>query len=162
MKRSGEIRWRAVALGWLIAACSGVVISPVLRLLYGLVVELPAQRGVFTTAVVVVSLLSGFLAHLFGGYAAGRWAGVSGGLNGAMTAVLGLALGMVLAVILAASFGALFTEGVALPPSGFGIRSAALTAGLVLFAVNLFGGFVGGELGEPVSGTGTFDREKGP
>lgn len=147
MKRGG-IHWEAVALGWLVAACCGVVISPVLRTLYGLVVKPSPLRGEFTTAVVVISLLSGFLAYLPGGYTAGRLAKSSGGLNGAMTAVLGLVPGVILAVILSPS-GTLFTEGVALPPSGFGLHAAALKAGALLVSVNLFGGFLGGNLGEP-------------
>jgi hypothetical protein len=135
-------------LGWLVAVAVGAVISPILRLMYGLVVEPPVERGEFTATVVAISLVSGFLAYLVGGYVAGKLAGASGGLNGAMTAVFGLLVGLVLAVVLAA-FGVLFSEGVAVPPAGFGLAGAALLSGLVLFLVNLLGGYVGGKLGEP-------------
>jgi hypothetical protein len=70
------------------------------------------------------------------------------GLNGAMAAVLGLAVGLVLTTVLAA-FGVLFSEGVTVPPAGFGFAGAALLAGLLLFLANLMGGYVGGKLGEP-------------
>jgi hypothetical protein len=70
------------------------------------------------------------------------------GLNGAMAAVLGLAVGLVLTTVLAA-FGVLFSEGVIVPPAGFGFAGAALLAGLLLFLANLMGGYVGGKLGEP-------------
>ena len=43
----------------------------------------------------------------------------------------------------------MLTGAVALPPVGFGMAGAALIAGLVLFLVNLFGGYIGGKLGEP-------------
>ncbi len=79
---------------------------------------------------------------------AARLAGYSGGLNGAMTAVFGVVLGVILAVILAV-FGLIFVEGVAMPPANFGFARGALLAGLTLFLVNVFGGFVGGKLGEP-------------
>ena len=119
-----------------------------MRILYGLVVEPPLERGEFTATVVVISLVSGFLAYLVGGYVAGRSARYSGGLNGAMTAVFGLALGLILASILTV-FGVIFPEGVAVPPACFGLIGEPLLAGLILFLVNLFGGYVGGKLGEP-------------
>ena len=55
-------------------------------------------------------------------------------------------MGIVLAIILAI-FGVVFTGGVALPPVNFGLAVAALLAGLVLFLVNLLGGYLGGKLG---------------
>ncbi len=143
-----ETRWGAVGLGWVVAVLAGIVISPILRLLYGLFAEPPVERGEFTAAVVVVSLVSGFLAYLIGGYAAARLAGHAGGKHGALTAVFGLIVGIVLAAVLSL-FGVLFVEGVAVPPVGFGLAGAALIAGLLLFLVNLFGGFVGGKLGDP-------------
>ncbi len=143
-----ETRWGAVGLGWVVAVLAGIVISPILRLLYGLFAEPPVERGEFTAAMVVVSLVSGFLAYLIGGYAAARLAGHAGGKHGALTAVFGLIVGIVLAAVLSL-FGVLFVEGVAVPPVGFGLAGAALIAGLLLFLVNLFGGFVGGKLGDP-------------
>ncbi len=63
-------------------------------------------------------------------------------------------------VITLTLFGLVFAKGVAAPPVGFGFADVvppasfgfagtALVAGLILFLVNLFGGFVGGKLGEP-------------
>lgn len=150
VKREGgkKLRWGAAALGWVVAFVVGVVVSPVFRFLYGLVAQPPIERGEFTATVVAISLVSGFLAYLLGGYVAGKIAGVAGGLNGAMTAVFGLIVGLVLTSVLAA-FDVLFSEGVAVPPAGFGVAGVALLAGLVLFLVNLMGGYVGGKLGEP-------------
>ncbi|HZF57226.1 MAG TPA: hypothetical protein VEZ19_01975 [Rubrobacter sp.] len=146
--RGWGIRWGAAALGWIVASAAGVLLSFAFRFLYGLIVEPPAERGEFTATIVAVSLVSGFVAYLLGGYVAGRVAGTSGGLNGAMAAVLGLAVGLVLTTVLAA-FGVLFSEGVTVPPAGFGFAGAALLAGLLLFLANLMGGYVGGKLGEP-------------
>ena len=150
MKNTDErrIRWGAAALGWIVASAAGVLLSPALRFFYGLAAEPPAERGEFTATIVALSLVSGFLAYLLGGYVAGKLAGRAGGLNGAMAAVFGLVVGLVLAAILAL-FGVLFSEGVAVPPAGFGLAGAALLAGLLLFGVNLLGGYVGGRLGEP-------------
>ncbi len=91
MEGSGRkgVNWGSVALGWLVAVLTGVVTSPLLRALYGLVAEPSAERGEFTAAVIVISLVSGFLAYLVGGFVAARSARYSGGLNGAMTAVFG-------------------------------------------------------------------------
>ena len=145
--RGWGVHWDAVALGWIVASAAGVLLSPVFRFLYGLVAGPPAERGEFTATIVAVSLLSGFVAYLLGGYVAGRVAGASGGVNGAMTAVIGLAVGLVLAAVLTL-FGVLFSEGVTVPPAGFGLAGTALLAGLLLFLANLMGGFVGGKLGE--------------
>ena len=139
------IRWGSVAMGWLVAAGVGSLIS---LLLSGLVDEPPAESGEITASFVVISLVSGFLAYLAGGFLAARSAGYSGGLNGAMTAVFGLIVGLVLGTILAVA-GVTFAEGVAMPPANFGLAGGVLLAGLVLFLVNLFGGYVGGKLGEP-------------
>ena len=150
MKESRDrgLRWGAAALGWMVASAAGVILSPAIRFLYGLAARPPAERGEFTATVVAISVLSGFIAYLLGGYVAGRIAGASGGLNGAMTAVIGLAVGLVLTAVLA-TFGVLFSEGVAVPPAGFGFARAALLAGLLLFVANILGGYVGGKLGEP-------------
>jgi hypothetical protein len=142
------IRWRSVALGWFVAAVVGSVLSLLFSALYDLVDDASAKGGGVTAGFVVISLVSGFLAYLAGGFVAGRSASFSGGLNGAMTAVFGLILGFVVAVILG-SVGMTFAEGAAMPPANFGLSGGVLLASLVLFLVNLFGGYIGGKLGEP-------------
>ena len=127
---------------------AGSVINLFLSGLYGSVSELPVGSGEINATVVVSSLVSGFLAYLVGGFVAGRSAGSSGGLNGAMTAVFGLILGLVVGAALAI-FGATFAGGVAMPPANFGLAGDVVLIGLLLFLVNLFGGYVGGKLGEP-------------
>ena len=143
------IRWGAVALGLAAAVLTGAVFSVLLRSLYGLLVGPGVERGSFTAAMVVVSLVAGFLSQLLGGYLAARVARRSGRKHGVLPAFAGLILGIVLALALA-PFRAVFAEGVALPPACFGLRGDALLAGLVLFATNLFGGIVGGTMGEPL------------
>ena len=148
----GGTRWGAVALGWVVAVLAGIVIGTVARQVYGLLARPPVEGGELTATVVVISVVSGFLSYLVGGYAAASMAGHSGGRHGALTAVFGLILGVILAVVLV-FFGTVLAEGlvaVAVPPSSFGPIGAAWTAGtLILFLVNLFAGFVGGKLGEP-------------
>ena len=143
------IRWGAVALGWAVAVVAGIVTSTSLRLLYGLLAGPEVERGAFTAAVAVVSLVAGFLSYLLGGYSAARAARRSGRKHGALTAFAGLSAGVILALILT-PFGAVFTEGVALPPACFGLKGEAVLAGLALFLSNLFGGIVGGTMGEPL------------
>lgn len=153
IEKGGRIRWRAVAWGWLVAVFAGILITPALRFLYDLVVELSAGRGELTSGAAAISALAGFVAYLLGGYVAGRLSRVSGGFNGAMTAVFGVITGLLVAIVLS-TFGLIFVEGVALPPSAFGLAAGALVIGSVLFAVNLFGGYVGGKLGEPAAPAG--------
>jgi hypothetical protein len=144
-----SLRWKSIVLGWLVASVSGLAISPLLRTLYGLAVPPPTVRGDFTADLVIVSLASGFLAYVIGGYVAARNAGRKGGMHGAMAAIFGLMVGIILALVLTV-FGATFVEGVAVPPAGFGLTGRALLIGaLPLFFANLLAGYVGGKLGEP-------------
>lgn len=156
-KKVGGTRWGAVFLGWVVAVFAGLVVSPLLRLLYSSFSEPAVGRGELTATLVVISLVAGFLSYLIGGYVAARAAGRSGGKHGALTAVLGVIVGLALAVVLGL-FGIVFAEGAALPPVGFGFAGAALLAGILLFLTNLFGGFVGGKLGEPPATGGTRKR----
>ncbi len=145
---SDGIRWEAVAVGWSVAVLGGVVISLVLHFLYELITGFAVERGVVTLSVVSISLVSGFQAYLVGGYVAGRLARRFGGLNGTMTALFGLIPGVILAIVLDV-YGVVFPEGVAAPPACFGLTAEALLAGLVLLLFNLFGAYLGGQLGEP-------------
>ena len=143
------MRWKSIALGWLVASVSGLAISPLLQNIYSIAVPPPIERGDFTAGLVIVSLTSGFLAYLLGGFVAARNAGRKGGLHGALAAVLGLMVGIAITLILAV-FGLAFVEGVTVPPAGFGLTGRALLIGsLPLFLANLFAGYVGGKLGEP-------------
>ena len=147
--REGKgVRWGSVALGWLVAAVAGAVIRPLLGALYASLAALPGETGAPNATAVVLALVSGFLAYLLGGFTAARSSGRSGALNGSMTAVLGLALGLAVSAVLV-PFDAGFAWGVAAPPANFGLSGEALLAGLLLFLSDLFGGYVGGELGEP-------------
>lgn len=142
------VRWGSVILGWLVAAAAGAAIRPLLGALYGSLVAMPAEDGAPNATAVVLALVSGFLAYLLGGFAAGRSSGHSGAFNGSMTAVLGLVLGLAASAVLV-PFDAVLPWGVAVPPVNFGFGGEALVAGLLVFLSNLFGGYVGGELGEP-------------
>ena len=148
MSAAKSLRWKSIVAGWLVAAVAGVAISTLLRSLYGVVAPPPIVGKNLTAGLVIVSLTAGFLAYLVGGYVAARISRRSGGLHGAMTAVVGLMVGLGLALVLAV-FGVTIVEGVAVPPVGFGLAGRALLAGaLPLFLSNLFGGYVGGKLGE--------------
>lgn len=137
-----------VVLGWLVAGSSGVAISLLLGGLYGLMLVPPVGNARAGATWVVVALASGFLAYLLGGFTAGRVSGRSGGLHGALSAVLGLVVGVGLGLVLA-RFGTVFALGVAMPPANFGLSRDGWLPSLLLFSVDLFGGYVGGVLGEP-------------
>ncbi len=71
--------------------------------------------------------------------------------TGALAAVFGLIVGVVLAVVLVL-FGAVLGEGVAevvVLPASVGSIDAMWAFSAILFLINLFGGLIGGKLGEP-------------
>ena len=159
---SEKTNWRAVILGWAIAIAAGIVLNLLFEaahvLLFGRNVLNPDN---LTTALVALSLLSGFLAHFAGGYVAGRKARTHGGLQGVMVAILGflfvVAAALIISAIVVATAGLFLVEGSATLPAltlGF--------AGDALLALNLLGGFFGGMLGEweggPVGASGARRR----
>ena len=147
----GGIRWGAVVFGWAVAVFLGILTNIIFRQIYGLLAEPLVEAGELTATVVVLSGVSGFLSYLVGGYAAAKRAGHRGGRHGALTAVFGLIVGVVLAIVLVL-FGAVLGEGVAevvVPPASVGPIGAVWAFGAILFLINLFGGLVGGKLGEP-------------
>ena len=144
MSAGGDFRWEGVALGWLVALPAGLLLGPLSRAAYDGLTGSAVTPGKFTSGLVIVSLVSGFLAYVFGGYVAGRFARRAGGLHGAMTAVLGAAAGVVLA-----AFGIAVSGGVLVALIGLGFGEVTASAALALFLAYLFGGYVGGKLGEP-------------
>ncbi|HSK99499.1 MAG TPA: hypothetical protein VK869_04110 [Rubrobacteraceae bacterium] len=148
--REWGINWGAVVLGWVVAVLVGLVISLILQGVYALVAEAPRAGQEAATAVLILTVLTGFAAYLVGGYVAGRRAGSAGGLNGAMTAVFGLIVGIVVAIILVIlSLIAFGGEGLPTAPVGFGgVAEGAFLAVLLVFVANLLGGYLGGRLGE--------------
>ena len=148
MREIGSIRWGGVAIGWLVALLAGLLLSPSVRGLYDVLSGSPVPTEKFTAGLVIVSLLSGFLAYLLGGYVAGRFARRAGGANGAMTAVLGAAMGAALGSLGVASSGGIWVATLSRGSAGL-----VLAVVVVLFLADLFGGYVGGKLGEsPESG----------
>ncbi len=65
-----------------------------------------------------------------------------------MTAALGFVMALAASAV-QAPFDAVFAWGVAAPPANLGPSREALVAGLLLYFSDLFGGYVGGELGKP-------------
>jgi hypothetical protein len=80
----GNIRWEGVALGWLVALPAGLLLGPLLRAAYDAMTGSVVTPEKFTSGLVIVSLVSGFLAYLFGGYVAGKFALRAGGLHVAL------------------------------------------------------------------------------
>lgn len=147
--RERGIQWPAVVLGWVVAVVAGIVIGLVLRGIYALIATTPVDPTEAGVAALILSVLTGFLGYLVGGYVAGKMARTGGGLNGAMTAVFGLIVGTVVAIIWVV-LAVLFTGGeVPRAPIGLGPAGGAFLAGLSLFLVNLLGGYLGGKWGEP-------------
>jgi tetrahydromethanopterin S-methyltransferase subunit F len=146
--REGGLQWGPIALGWVVAVVAGIIIGFIVGGLYNLVAAEPVQRAEPGGASFILSLITGFLAYLIGGYVAGRMVRASGGLNGAMTAVFGLIVGIVVAIILVL-LSLLFTGGeMPRAPVGLGAAGGYFLGGLILFLINLVGGYLGGELGE--------------
>ncbi len=151
---SEKIRWGAVIWGWAVAIATGIVLNLLFEAAHILLFSgnvLDTEN--LTTAVVTISLLSGFLAHFAGGYVAGRRAQMDGGLHGVAVAVLGfifvVAAVVVVGAIAAATAGIFLIEGdLPLPSLTLGFAGGALLASLALLILNLLGGFFGGVLGE--------------
>jgi hypothetical protein len=139
------IRWDGVALGWLVAIPAGLLLSPLLREAYDALTGASLLPGKLTSGLVIVSLVSGFLAYLFGGYVAGKFARRAGGLHGAMTAILGVAASAILG-----TFGVAVSGGILVTLIGrLGFGEVTASTALALFVAYLFGGYIGGKLGEP-------------
>lgn len=151
IERLSKARWGAVVLGWAVALASGVVLNLVLTGAYARATGFVLERTEVSLSVVVVALVSGFGACLAGGWVCARGAKSSGGLHGALVAGVGLVSGLALAAVLSA-FGLVFAGGVAMPPSCFGLDGEGIVAGLILFLFNLFGGYLGGLIGEAPTG----------
>jgi hypothetical protein len=163
-KVSEKIKWGPVIWGWAVAIAPGILLNIVFEAAHILLFSGEALDAAnLTTAVVTISLISGFLAHFAGGYTAGRRARVDGGLHGVMVAILGflfvVAAVLIVSAILLATAGIFLVEGgLPLPALTFGFAGGAVLASLALLALNLIGGFFGGKLGEwetgPVSASG--------
>jgi hypothetical protein len=159
-----KTNWRAVVVGWAVAIAAGIALNLLFEAAHVLLFGGEALNAAnLTTGVVVISLLSGFLAHFAGGYVAGRRARASGGLHGVMVAILGfgfvvVAVAVVAAILLATAGVILVEGGIPLPSVTLGFAGGALLASLALLALSLLGGFFGGKLGEwergPVSTSG--------
>ena len=144
MGADGTIRWEGVAWGWLVAIPAGLLFSPLLREAYNALTGAAVTPGKFTSGLVIVSIVSGFLTYLIGGYVAGKFARRAGGLHGAMTAILGAATGAILG-----AFGVAVSGGILIALIGLGFGEVTASTALALFLAYLFGGYVGGKLGEP-------------
>ena len=139
-----SIRWDSVALGWLVALPTGLLLGPLVRVAYDALTGATVMPEELDSGLVIVSLVSGFLAYLFGGYVAGKFARRAGGLHGAMTAILGAVAGVVLG-----AFGIVVSGGILVALLGLGFGKISVSAALALFMAYVFGGYVGGKLGEP-------------
>jgi len=139
-----SIRWESVALGWLVALPTGLLLGPLVRVAYDALSGTTVTPEKFTSGLAIVSLVSGFLAYLLGGYVAGKFARRAGGLHGAMTAILGAVASVVLG-----AFGIVASGGILVALLGLGFGKITLSAALALFIAYVFGGYVGGKLGEP-------------
>jgi hypothetical protein len=165
---SEKTNWRAVIIGWAVAIATGIVLNLLFEaahvLLFGGDVLNPDN---LTTALVTLSLLSGFLAHFVGGYVAGRRAHTHGGLQGVMVAILGflfvVAAALIISAIVVATAGLFLVEGgVALPALTLGLAGGAVLASLALLVLNVLGGFFGGKLGEWETGPVDTSGDNGP
>lgn len=151
---SEKMNWRAVIWGWAVAIVAGIALNLLFEVAHILLFGGEALDTTNpTTAVVTISLLSGFLAHFVGGYVAGRRARVSGGLHGMMVAILGFVFVVVavavISAILVATAGLFLVEGaISFSSVTLGFAGGVLLASLALLVLNLLGGFFGGKMGE--------------
>ena len=142
------IQLGAVALGWVVAVVVAIVLGAILAAIFGGSNAGGVSAGE-AASVGVIGLIATFLAYVVGGYVAGSRTNTAKPLNGAMTAVFGLVLGIILAIIL--SILLLLTGGSGFPPGPIGLGAASgggFISVLIVFLVNLAGGYVGGRVAE--------------
>jgi hypothetical protein len=139
-----SVRWESVAVGWLVALPTGLLLSPLLRAVYDATTGSVVTPEKITSGLVIISIVSGFLAYLSGGFVAGKLARKAGGLHGAITAMVGAVAGAVLGAL-----GIAVSGGMLVALLGLGFGKITVSAALALFMAYLFGGYVGGKLGEP-------------
>ena len=146
----GGIQWGAVALGWLAAVVTGILLYLILGGIFGLTEGLgTVDPGTATAGGGIAALIFGFISYLVGGYIAGSRAGTNRPTNGAMTAVFNIIVGLILSILLALLL--LLTGGDNLPAAPVNLGAAAgggFIAVLIGFLVNLAGGYLGGRLSE--------------
>lgn len=159
---SERLNWGAAIWGWAVAIVTGILVNVVFEAAHVFVFSgNPLETPNLTTALVAISLVSGFLAHFAGGYVAGRRAQADGGLHGVMVAVLGflfvvVAVAVVSAILVATAGIVLVEGGVSFPSVTLGFAGGALLASVVLLVFNVLGGYFGGKLGEwEIGPTGT-------
>jgi hypothetical protein len=139
-----SVRWESVAVGWLVALPTGLLLSPLLRAVYDATTGSVVTPEKITSGLVIISIVSGFLAYLSGGFVEGKLARKAGGLHGAITAMVGAVAGAVLGAL-----GIAVSGGMLVALLGLGFGKITVSAALALFMAYLFGGYVGGKLGEP-------------
>lgn len=142
------IQLGAVALGWIVAVVIAFVLGAILAAIFGASNVGGVSAGE-AASVGVIGLIASFLAYVVGGYVAGSRTNTAKPLNGAMTAVLGLVIGIILSIIL--SILLLLAGGSDFPPGPVGIGGASgggFISVLIVFLVNLAGGYVGGRVAE--------------
>ncbi|MGF1471292.1 MAG: hypothetical protein ACFB50_06045 [Rubrobacteraceae bacterium] len=159
---SEKLNWGAIVWGWAVAIVTGILVNIIFEAAHVFVFSgNPLEPPNLTTALVAISLVSGFLAHFAGGYVAGRKSQAHGGLQGVMVAVLGflfvvVAVAVVSAILVATAGIVLVEGGISFPTVTLGFAGGALLASLVLLIFNILGGYFGGKLGEwEIGPTGT-------
>jgi hypothetical protein len=151
-RRHGGFDFPASIGGMLAALATLAILSGVLgSILGGLAIDegLSATREL-TVGALIASVVVLFLAFLVGGWVAGRMARYDGGKNGLMTAVWGLVLAALFTGI-GAWVGAEFDLADRLNlPRWFSSDwvAGAVIAGVLGIAAMLFGGWLGGRIGE--------------
>jgi uncharacterized membrane protein len=154
-----------VAIGWVAAVVSLIVIGLVFGAIFGVVD--PDSSAAAAVGGLFLSLLTGFLAYGIGGYVAARRAQINGPLNGATVAVFGIVVGIALAIILAILgilAGLVFSggqvsaiQGVS-AIEGVGLASGGILAAIAVLIVNIVGGYVGGKISGPEETGGSASR----
>lgn len=144
------IQLGAVAIGWVAAIVTGLLLVLILGGIFGLTEGLgTVEAGTLTAGAAISGLIFGFISYLVGGYVAGRRAGTARPLNGAATAVFNLVVGLILSILLILLL--FVTGGDNLPGAPINLGAAAggsFISVVIGFLVNLAGGYLGGKLSE--------------
>jgi hypothetical protein len=137
----------AIIGGWLTALFSMVVLSAIFR------GSLPSVTGGTLTELsgseYIGLVIIAFVGYLIGGYVAGYWSKLSSTLHGLSTVVFGVLFGMLVGIISSAITDPSLAWTQIVPAARTGVPFPGILAdvGLILLAVSLLAGLIGGYLG---------------
>lgn len=138
----------AIVGGWLTALFSMVVLTAIFRASF-LAVTGGTLATKLTGSEYIGLVIIAFVGYLIGGFVAGYWSKLSSTLHGLLSVVFGVLFGMLVGIIRSAVIDPSLAWTQIVPAARVGVPFPGLLAdvGIILLAVSLLAGLIGGYLG---------------